>query len=280
LKPYIRFLKYYAKLFVSANKLLFFARKKCTFVLFKNYFNLRILAAMHSDADLGTIEFVRNERSKHIRVRILSSGLKVTLPPAATQDDALRFINSIRSKLIQKQQKLEKGLEKRNILIDEHSRLQTLTFVVEPKPVDRKNIYFSLKSNALIIEYPHGTNCNDTITQQYFWNGISHFLRKEAKRLLPDRTRQLAELHGFSVSDIKIQSSKTRWGSCSQAQNINLSLYLMLLPAHLIDYVILHELCHTKEMNHGFNFWRWMDRVTNGKTTELRKELKNYHMPQ
>jgi predicted metal-dependent hydrolase len=235
---------------------------------------------MLSDAELGTIEFVRNERSKHIRVRILSAGLKVTLPPRATQDDALKFINSIRAKLIQKQEKLEKGLEKRNILIDENSRLQTLTFVVEAKPVARKNIYFSLKSSALTIEFPLGTNCNDTLTQQYFWNGISHFMRKEAKRLLPDRTKQLAQKFGFTYSTVKIQSSKSRWGSCSQSQSINLSLYLMLLPVHLVDYVILHELCHTKEMNHGHNFWRWMDRVTDGKSKEMQKELKNYHMPQ
>jgi len=59
-----------------------------------------------------------------------------------------------------------------------------------------------------------------------------------------------------------------------------LSLYLMLLPADLVDYVILHELCHTKEMNHGPNFWIWMDRVTDKKSKELRAQLKNYHMPQ
>ena len=235
---------------------------------------------MLSDVELGTIEFIRNERSKHIRVRILSSGLKVTLPSRANEAEAMKFINSIRIKLIQKQQKLEKGLEKRNILIDEKTQLQTLTFVVEAKPVERKNIYFSLKNNTLLIEFPIGTDCNETKTQEFFWNGISHFLRKEAKRLLPDRTKQLAAKFGFDFYDIKIQSSKTRWGSCSRAKSINLSLYLMLLPAHLIDYVILHELCHTREMNHGLNFWKLMDKVTDKKSKEFRKELKNYHIPQ
>lgn len=204
----------------------------------------------------------------------------MTLPVRASESDALKFINSIRTKLINKQGKLEKGLEKRNILINEQTRLQTLTFVVETKSADRKNIFFSLKNQVLRIEYPHGTDCGDSKTQVFFWNGISHFLRKEAKRLLPDRTKYLAGVHGFKVTDVKIQSSKTRWGSCSRAKSINLSLYLMLLPSHLIDYVILHELCHTKEMNHGDKFWEWMDKVTAGKSKELRKELKNYHMPE
>lgn len=235
---------------------------------------------MMTDEELGTIEFAHNERSKHIRVRILSSGLRVTLPTQATEKDALKFINSIRDKLIQKQEKLEKGLQKRNILIDENSRLQTLTFSVEAKPSNRKNIYFALKDSVLTIEFPQATDCSETHNQEYFWNGISYFLRKEAKRLLPDRTKQLADKFGFTFSEVKIQSSKSRWGSCSGEKSINLSLYLMLLPAHLIDYVILHELCHTKEMNHGIHFWNWMDKVTNDKSKELRAELKNYHMPQ
>ncbi len=235
---------------------------------------------MITDDELGTIEFVHNDRSKHIRVRILHTGLKVSLPHKSTHEDAMKFINSIRDKIIQKQTKLETGLHKNNILIDQNTRLQTLTFEVEAKPNDRKNIYFSLKSGILSIEYPHSTNCTSAETQKHFWNGISYFMRKEAKRLLPDRTKQLAEKYGFSYSETKIQSSKTRWGSCSSSGSINLSLYLTLLPAHLVDYVILHELCHTKEMNHGVNFWRWMDRVTDNKSKELRAELKKFNMPQ
>ena len=234
---------------------------------------------MRSDPELGTIEFVHNERSKHIRVRILPSGLKVTLPLKASEDEAMKFINSIRSKLVQKQEKLEQGLQKSNILIDEKSQLQTLTFAVAAKACERKNIYFSLKNSTLHIEFPVGSDCTNAQTQQHFWNGISYFMRKEAKRLLPDRTRQLADIHGFEFTDVKIQSSKTRWGSCSGLKSINLSLYLMLLPAHLVDYVILHELCHTKEMNHGPKFWKWMDKVTNDKSKGYRAELKKYHMP-
>ncbi len=235
---------------------------------------------MIADEELGSIEFVRSERAKHIRVRILNTGLKVSLPNRATQEDALKFINSIRKKIILKQEKIEKGLEKSNILIAENSQLQTLTFNVIVKPGDRKNIFFSLKNGILNIEFPRGTDCTDQLSQEHFWNGISYFMRKEAKRLLPNRTKQLSEKYGFTFSDVKIQSSKTRWGSCSRAQSINLSLYLMLLPAELVDYVILHELCHTKEMNHGANFWIWMDRVTDKKSKELRAQLKNYHMPQ
>jgi len=242
-------------------------------------FSAFFISFMITDTELGSIEFIHHERSKHIRVRILSTGLKVTLPVKASQDEAMKFINSIRTKLIQKQEKLEQGLQKSNILIDETSQLQTLTFRVNAGPVARKNIYFSLKNSVLNIEFPIGTDCTDANIQEHFWNGISYFLRKEAKRLLPERTRQLADKFGFSFTGVKIQSSKSRWGSCSGVKSINLSLYLMLLPAPLIDYVILHELCHTKEMNHGARFWKWMDQVTGDKSKELRAQLKQFHMP-
>jgi len=248
--------------------------------MFSSLFTIFLVEVMLTDTELGVIEFTHSERSKHIRVRILSTGLKVTLPYKSSEEEAMKFINSIRSKLISKQEKLEKGIEKSNILINENTHLQTLTFIVEARPMDRKNIYFSLKNSTLNIEFPHQTDCSTSQTQLHFWNGISYFMRKEAKRLFPNRTKQLADKYGFTFSEVKIQSSKTRWGSCSGLKSINLSLYLMLLPAHLVDYVILHELCHTKEMNHGENFWRWMNKVTEGKSKTLRAELKNYHMPQ
>ncbi len=99
-------------------------------------------------------------------------------------------------------------------------------------------------------------------------------LRKKAKETLPSMLKSLANFYGFSYSSVKITKSKGRWGSCSSRANINLSLYLMLLPEHLIEYVLLHELCHTKEMNHGPRFWALMDSVTKGKAKELRRELK------
>lgn len=84
--------------------------------------------------------------------------------------------------------------------------------------------------------------------------------RVEAKRLLIDRLSYLSELNGLKYNKVYIRSQKTRWGSCSRKNNISLNVKLVLLPDDLVDYVILHELVHTRIHNHSKNFWAELDR--------------------
>ena len=100
-------------------------------------------------------------------------------------------------------------------------------------------------------------------------------LRQKALAYLPARTAELARLHGFAYRRVTIRRSRTRWGSCSAVNNINLSLFLMRLPSHLIDYVILHELVHTVHKNHAPVFWERLERHT-GNARALAKEIRKY----
>lgn len=102
-------------------------------------------------------------------------------------------------------------------------------------------------------------------------------LRRQAKAALPRRVAELAHMHHFEYQTVKIQSSRTRWGSCSARNSINLTLYVMTLPPHLVDYVILHELCHTVHHDHSPHFWSLMDQVTQGRAAQWNKELRTYH---
>lgn len=225
----------------------------------------------------GKIEFVKSNRANRISVRILADGLRVSLPHRSSEKEAVRFILSEKEKILSKQKRIK--AKKTSTIISEDHELKTLTFTIKVMPANRNDVFFNMKEGILRIEYPENADITSDEVQQACWNGINYFLRKEAKRILPQRVEELAGQFGFSFSGVKIQSSKTRWGSCSKEQNINLSFYLMLLPQHLVDYVILHELCHTKEMNHGVRFWQLMDEVTAGKTKKLRAEMKRYAMP-
>ncbi len=107
-----------------------------------------------------------------------------------------------------------------------------------------------LVGNALVLECPQSAQLPERRAAVVAW------YRSQAKAYLPQRTRQLAEEHGFAYGQLRIKHQKTRWGSCSAQGNLNLNLRLMMAPDAAIDYVILHELCHLRELNHSAAFWR------------------------
>ena len=100
-------------------------------------------------------------------------------------------------------------------------------------------------------------------------------LAKKAKTELPPRLAALAHQHQFAYNKVYIKNNKSNWGSCSGVNNINLNLRLVLLPEHLRDYVMLHELCHTRIKNHGDKFWALLNSLTEGKAKMYAKELRS-----
>ena len=103
--------------------------------------------------------------------------------------------------------------------------------------------------------------------------------KKKAGKYLTDRLRFLAARHKFDYKKITIRNQKTRWGSCSHRNTISLNLKLVILPEELQDYVMMHELVHTRIHNHSHHFWEELDRyVGNGK--RLAANLRDYDLRQ
>lgn len=99
--------------------------------------------------------------------------------------------------------------------------------------------------------------------------------RAAARQKLVGRLDELAEQYGFSYNRVFIKNQKTRWGSCSSKNNINLNMKLVHLPDELMDYVILHELVHIKVKNHSRKFWAELDKLV-GDAKSIDKQLKKY----
>ena len=99
--------------------------------------------------------------------------------------------------------------------------------------------------------------------------------RVYARKRLVNRLNELALQHDFNFNKVFIRNQKTRWGSCSEQNNINLNIKLVLLPVDLMDYVILHELVHTHIKNHSQAFWRELDSLVSDAKRKHRK-LKEY----
>lgn len=103
-------------------------------------------------------------------------------------------------------------------------------------------------------------------------------LRQRAKAELPSRVEALAQKFGFRYGRITIRNARTKWGCCTTRGNLSLSLYLMTLPEHLRDFVLLHELCHTIHHNHSPRFHALLDECLGGRERALQRELKSYHI--
>ena len=104
--------------------------------------------------------------------------------------------------------------------------------------------------------------------------------RVKAKRQLTGRLNRLAKERGFTFNRVSIRSQKTRWGSCSRNNKISLNMKLVLLSEALVDYVILHELVHTRIHNHSKDFWLELDKyVGNSKTMASRLRKYGYSLP-
>ncbi|MFR1289104.1 MAG: M48 family metallopeptidase [Alistipes finegoldii] len=100
--------------------------------------------------------------------------------------------------------------------------------------------------------------------------------RRAAKADLPARIERLSQLTGLKYAKLTIRASRTKWGSCSGRNTISLSLFLMTLPEHLRDYVIVHELCHTVHHNHSPRFHALVDRMVGGNEKALNRELRAF----
>ena len=99
--------------------------------------------------------------------------------------------------------------------------------------------------------------------------------REDARRVLTQRLAELAKEHQFVYGKVSIRSQRTRWGSCSTQNNISLNQNLLHLPDYLIDYVLLHELTHTRVKNHSSKFWNELEKVCPD-AKEMRNRLKTY----
>ena len=86
-------------------------------------------------------------------------------------------------------------------------------------------------------------------------------LTRRAKAYLPERVRYFASRMQVTYGKITIRHQKTRWGSCSSRGNLNFNCLLMLVPAEVADYVVVHELCHRKQMNHSAAFWTEVEKI-------------------
>ena len=131
-----------------------------------------------------------------------------------------------------------------------------------PYKVSRKEIQNFVKSKESWI-FKHLKRIEETKAEQpepLSSEEIEKLVQK-ALQVLPEKVEHYARIIGVTYGRITIRNQKTRWGSCSSKGNLNFNCLLMLAPSEVLDYVVVHELCHRKEMNHSSDFWKEVEYI-------------------
>lgn len=223
---------------------------------------------------IGKVQLLKNTRSRRIRLRVKPDGnVQVSMPTLASEQKALDFVKSKVDWILKQQQDIKAGLT----IFSPTSCFKTKFHELKIIPVERNRVSGMVGKGIIQINIPINKNHEHPEIQQFIRNALIQVMRQEAKAYLPARTLELARLHKFDFENVFVKHVKSRWGSCSSTNNINLNLHLMRLPDRLIDYVILHELSHTVEKNHGPGFWKLLEKVYPG-ARKLDKELNQFHV--
>ena len=200
-----------------------------------------------------TVTIYKRRSSRNLRLTVAPDGqIRVSIPAWAPYRAGLEFAKK-RQDWISSQVRPRQDLMNGQAIGKAHR----LRFIAADITVCRARI----KSSEIVITHPSSLSSDSQEVQEIARKACVRALRQQAHLLLPQRLATLAERYGFQYKSVIIKQLRSRWGSCDSHANIVLNLYLMQLPWESIDYVLLHELTHTKILHHGPLFWGAMEEV-------------------
>lgn len=217
---------------------------------------------------IGPVVVTTNKLARSIRLSISTGEVRLTRPALVSTASVNTFIEKNREWISKKLADSKQGRQ-----VHDGDMLAPDTKVVIARSKTASKVEVAKTQDGLLVKHPVNLSSGDEEVQSVIVETLVPIWRKQAKNYLPKRINQLATTYGFEFGQLRLKNIHSRWGSCSSAGNINLNIQLMKLDDDLIDHVLLHELSHTRAMNHGSDFWKIFESVRPGARAE-RKQLK------
>jgi len=219
-----------------------------------------VIDTKFSYPEVGEVRFRTSRRARRINITVKNSHhVRVTIPIGVSLAVARKFFAEHISWVSAALMRIRKSEKEQIISNGYRIQIRNQPFVLNIK--NSSVFTFARASDEIFISYPENYKVSDAEVQDFIKKGVIKILQDEAKHYLPGRLAVLARQFGFKYNKVSIKNQKTRWGSCSSKNNINLNLQLLRLSDVLIDYIILHELLHTRIKNHSPKFWRAMEQL-------------------
>lgn len=210
---------------------------------------------------------VIKSKRKTIRLEITREGELIIKAPLNISDKTIKSIINKKSSWIKETLNKVKNEERKSIYnIDYNSEIPYLNKLLIIKSNSEINKIY-IKDNILLAP--------ENLDKETLEKKICNFLREESRKIFTERVDYYSKIIGKAPKKIRISNAKTRWGSMSSTGTLSLNPRLILFDMGVIDYVIIHELCHIYHMDHSKNFWNMVEK--NCKDYKKQKEkLKNY----
>ena len=219
---------------------------------------------------IGDVTLAKRRGTRSLRLSINPSGrIRVGLPYWLPYKAAISFAKSRRDWIAEQQVLNQHALLSNGLRI---GKAHTLYFY---RDTDSQATKTQVDKISIRISSPYDEH--DDRVQVRARVACEKALAAESRTILPQRLKTLSALHNYPYKELRIRKLTSRWGSCSNSKVITLSYFLMQLPWELIDYVILHELVHTRYLNHSPQFWQALEAIVPGAKAR-QKEVK-LHKP-
>ena len=216
-------------------------------------------------SDVIPYTIVYSPRARRKRVAIAPSGIRVVLPRGAAEREGIEFIESVKGRVFRARKKV----------LEQHARHQSLvaipsvsggripffgrelTLVVQPEKRKRSAIHH--EDGELVVKVPASLESREREkhVKKRVEDWMKAQMRFEAARIIPP----LAKKIGVHPLGLRVKSQKKLWGSCGRNHVINLNWKLSLFPRKVFEYVVVHEMCHLRHMNHSRDYWSLVARV-------------------
>jgi len=202
------------------------------------------------DPEFGKITIRRSARATHVKLRVAPDGtLHASMPIYAP-------VFLLKSLLRNSRDQLRKMMDQAKPEYSYTNGMQigkSHTLVIQPTSGQMFSV--TRHGQQILVKMPVAESIDNPNIARKIRDCIISALKIEAKSYLPKRLSYLANKYDFKYTRVRFSHASGRWGSCSSTGTVSLNIALMKLPFELIDYIIIHELAHTRQMNHGRDFW-------------------------
>lgn len=224
---------------------------------------------------IGEVKIRRSANIKFLSIRVAPArGIWVNVPYGVSQRQVEKFLQEKKGWIEDTCTKMKVYEQDTGVGLKIGAEVRTKFHVLKIAETEQPKPEYKIDANIITLSIPRMTDFSrvEKTVQQF----LLEIYAMESKQYLPKRVKYYAEKFGFRYGRLSFRNNLSNWGSCSHDDNISLNIKLMKLPDEIIDYVILHELCHTVEKNHSADFWKLVRKVCPD-SDALRSRLRKYN---